>query len=284
MAAQAVASSLLWKPPRDTHGNSMTTILILDFASDLDPDGRPIGEAAKIWDRVMAFISKIPGWDSTKWGPRSDDKHGIVVLIVWNFLIPPDDFPLSRKQPLAQSSPLRALGHLLTSEPRLLNVPLFPAPQIADYLYISGTLELELLYLPQNTQPYKEPALKRLFESMTDFVDSQVYRIDTPPWDFHSGHRGWLLETLDSTPVHVIMLHYESLEAEQRFKDPNIAHRGMLQDISPESLYQRKFLDVLPGLADHGVQRESFHFRLNFRAPHINSKSSSPAQKPVIDC
>ncbi|KAL8991620.1 MAG: hypothetical protein Q9169_007815 [Polycauliona sp. 2 TL-2023] len=274
MTAQAMANSLLWKPPRDTHGNSMTTIMILDFASDLDPDGRPIGEAAIIWDRVLISLSKLSGWESTKWGPRSDDKHGIVALIVWNFLLPPEDFSLSRRQPSAQSSPLRPLAHLLTSTPRLLNVPFFPAPRITDYLLGVGTLELELLYMPQFTQPNVEWNFRTSFYSLTAFVESQHDRIDGPPWDFRSGHRGWLLETQDSTPIHVIILNYESLEAEHRFKDPDVAHKGMIQPFDAQDLYQRKFLDVLASLTIYGVKRESLHFRLNFRTTEVLTKQN----------
>ncbi|KAL8894395.1 MAG: hypothetical protein Q9192_004358 [Flavoplaca navasiana] len=248
----------------------MTTIVILDFASSIDSDGRPIGNVASVWDRVLMSISKIPGWKSTKCGPQSDDKHGVIILIVWRFKSPPDGFPFLFKEPSSLSSPLRPLTALLASKPRVLNVPLFPAPELPqDYLLSTGTFELELLHLPQDTRLHTDRTFDTLFRRMTVFLESQIDRCDTPPFDFHSGHRGWLWDeetkegTIDSTPVHIIILHYSSLEGERRFKDPNVAHKGMLryQDGS-ESLYQRYYLEVLADLEPYGVRRESVHFRL----------------------
>ena len=168
------------------------------------------------------------------------------------------------------------------SGPRLLNVPLFPAPQTPqDYLLKTGTFDLELLHLPRDTQLHKDRRFRELFKTMTLFVESQIDRYCPQPWDFHSGHRGWLCDedTLGTIPVHVIILHYPSLESERRFKDPNLAHKGMfLYGDHPERLYQDRYLDVLADLATYGVQRESIHFRLKVWRPHRSStipKSSS---------
>ncbi|KAL8658852.1 MAG: hypothetical protein Q9226_000742 [Calogaya cf. arnoldii] len=282
-----MACPLLWTSPTDNRAYSMTTIILLDFASSQDPEGRPLGKAVKVWNRVLSCFSKLRGWESTKWGPLSDDKPGTIVVIgargnlhpassgwltltVWNFLKPPPDFPFSPKEPLSRSSPLRPLTDLLKSKPRLLNAPLFPAPRTPHYLLGAGTFELELLYLPPDACLYRDLTFSCLFSAMSVFLESQINRFDTPPWDFHSGHRGWLFdeESLDSVPVHVIILHYSSLEGERRFKDPAIAHEGMspYQD-RPESLYQRLYLDKLAGLALYGVRRESVHFRLNLWKP-----------------
>ncbi|KAL8978264.1 MAG: hypothetical protein Q9205_006111 [Flavoplaca limonia] len=213
----------------------MTTVVILEFTSLLDSEGRPSGEGAFVWNRVLRSISELSGWNCTKWGPQSNDKHRIVALIVWKFLLPQDDFLFSRRQPLAASSPLRPLAPLLTTEPRLLNAPFFPAPEVADYLLGTGTSELELIYLPQDAQVYKDQDFRTLFDSMAAFVECQGNRIDTPPWDFRSGHRAWVLEeTDDFMPVHAIILHYESSEGERRFKDPDVAHEGMLLGEHPE--------------------------------------------------
>lgn len=150
-----------------------------------------------------------------------------------------------------------------------MNVPFYPAPDIADYLLRVGTSDLELIYLPQDKLLYSDRTFHDLFHAMDVLVESKWNRTDSLPWDFRAGHRGWLSaeETVNSTPVHVIILHYESLERERRFKDPNVAHEGMESGDSREALYKHKFHDVLASLADYGVQRESIHFRLTFRTP-----------------
>ncbi|KAL8928649.1 MAG: hypothetical protein Q9172_000864 [Xanthocarpia lactea] len=239
--------------------------MILKFTSSLDADGRPLGEAAPLWNSMLTSISYLPGWESTYWGPQSDDKHGLIVISVWKFLSPPQNFPFSRRQPLSQSSPLRPLIHLLTPESRLLNVHLFPEPHF-NIILGRGSFELELLYLPQQTQFYEDRKFRDLFRIITQFVEIQGNRLDSLPRDFHDGNNGWLFdeETLESVPVHIILLEYDSLEAERRFKDPNAAQSPQG---NPEKLYQRSFLDPLAGLAEYGVQRESLHFRLNFRTP-----------------
>ncbi|KAL8856349.1 MAG: hypothetical protein Q9178_007040 [Gyalolechia marmorata] len=237
--------------------------MVLKFTLPLDADGWPLGETAALWNRVLNSVSFLPGWRSTHWGPQSDDKHGLIVITVWKFLSPPQDFPFSHRQPVSQSSPLRPITHLLMPDSRLLNVPLFPQPHFGIKLGI-GSFELELLYLPQQTQFYKDRMFHHLFDNITQFVERQGNRIDSLPYDFRSGHHGWLSdeETLESVPVHIILLQYESLEAERHFKDPNAVQSPR----NPEKLYQHRFLDPLAGLADYGVQRESLHFRLNFRA------------------
>ncbi|KAL8817180.1 MAG: hypothetical protein Q9223_003935 [Gallowayella weberi] len=260
-----MASSLPWTPPKANDLDLMTTIIILEFASFLDSDGRPLGEAAVVLEQVLSSFSELSAWKSTRWGPRSDHKHGIIIIIVWNSLLPPDNSPFLRKGTLPQSSLLQPLAFFLTSEPRVLNIPLHPALQPPDYQLRDGTFELELLHLPHNTRLLNDRAFSALFCAMTPFVESEDNRIDSTPSDFKSGHRGWLLDDQSIEPalVNAILLHYSSLEAERRFKDTTVPHNGMLryQD-HPESLYQRKFIDVLAGLAEYGVQRESFHFRL----------------------
>ncbi|KAL9037486.1 MAG: hypothetical protein Q9180_003686, partial [Flavoplaca navasiana] len=194
----------------------------------------------------------------------------------WRFKSPPDGFPFLSKEPLSQSSPLRPLTNLLVSKPRVLNIPLFPAPELPqDYLLPTGTFDLELLHLPQDTRLHTDRTFDTLFRRMTVFLESQIDR-NTPPFDFHSGHRGWLWDketkevTIKSIPVHVIILHYSSLEGERRFKDPNVAHKGMLRyQERSESLYQRYYLDVLADLEPYGVRRESVHFRLNRWTPNV---------------
>lgn len=175
-------------------------------------------------------------------------------------------------------SPLRPLSDLLASEPRILNASLFPAPHTPQYYLLeAGIFELELLYLPQDTQLHKDRTFNSLFCGMTAFLESHNYRFDGMPFDFHSGHRGWLLDEkiLESMPVHVVILHYPSLEGEKRFKDPNIAHQVMLHYLDqPESLYQRQYLDVLADLAGYGVQRESIHFSLGMWKPERPSTVS----------
>lgn len=76
-----MASPLLWTPPENHHLHLMTTIIIFEFACSLDSDTRPLGDAAQVWDQVLNSISELPGWKSTKWGPQSDDKHRVVVII-----------------------------------------------------------------------------------------------------------------------------------------------------------------------------------------------------------
>lgn len=174
---------------------------------------------------------------------------------------------------------MKPLAHLLSAEPRVLNVTLFPAPEPRDDLLGDATFELELLHLPLDTRVYDDPTFRSLFGAITTLAELHSNRIHPPPCDFHSAHRGWLLdeETLDSMPVHVMILHYPSLESERRFKDSNVLHEGLLlyQD-SPESIYQRNFLDTLASLTSYGVQRESLHFRLNLWKP--DTGSTTPKQ------
>ena len=59
----------------------MTTVVILEFTSLLNSEGRPSGEGAFVWNRVLRSISELSGWKCTKWGPQSNDKHRIVALI-----------------------------------------------------------------------------------------------------------------------------------------------------------------------------------------------------------
>ncbi|KAL8684700.1 MAG: hypothetical protein Q9224_006179 [Gallowayella concinna] len=258
------------------HLDLLTTIIILDFASVPDSDGRPLGEAATVWEQVLSSISELPGWKSTRWGPRSEQKHEIIIMIVWQFLFPPYDFAFSPKDPLSQSSPLQPFAPILTSKPRILNIPLYPALRARDDQLPDATFELELLYLPNDTRLLNDRVFGALFCAMTPFVISEDNRPHPPPCDFEAGHRGWLLDdkSMDSMPVNVILLHYPSLEGERRFKDPAVPHRGMLQGLDhPERLYQQKFLDVLAGLAGYGVQRETIHFRLNSWKPTTISNS-----------
>ena len=189
----------------------------------------------------------------------------LLILAVWTFLSPRQDFPFSRRQPLSESSPLRPLTHLLTPDLRLLNVPLFPEPHF-NIILGRRSFELELLCLPQETQFYEDRKFRDLFRKITQFVEIQGNRLDSLPRDFRNGYNGWLFdeETLESVPVHILLLQYDNLEAERRIKDPNAAQSPQG---NPEKLYQRSFLDPLAGLADYGVQRESLHFLLNFRTP-----------------
>ncbi|KAL8890669.1 MAG: hypothetical protein Q9192_005839 [Flavoplaca navasiana] len=274
-------SSLLWAPI-ENHLCLMTTIIILNFAPVLDSKGRPLGKAAEVWDNVLVSFSKLSGWKSTKWGPRTDDKHGVVLVIgassiytqpnavsspfiVWNFMLPPNGFSFSRKEPLSQSSPLLPLSHLLASEPRVLNVPLFTAPEPREDQLGTATFDLELLFVPRNPHLYDDPTFIPLFRNLDTFVESQD-DFGRSPSDFQIGHRGWLLDevTFNSLPVHIIILHYPSLQSERRLKDPNVAHEGMPAHMDhPESLYQRYYLDTLAKLAAYGVERESLHFCLS---------------------
>ena len=64
----------------------MTTIVILEFKSFLDSDGCPLGEDATVLKGVLSSVAKLPGWDRTQWGPRTNDNHGVVVLISAQFL------------------------------------------------------------------------------------------------------------------------------------------------------------------------------------------------------
>ncbi|KAL8881428.1 MAG: hypothetical protein Q9198_001371 [Flavoplaca austrocitrina] len=260
----------------------MTTIIILNFAPVLDSKGRPLEEAAEIWDHVLTSFSKLSGWKSTKSGPRTDDKHEIVLVIgassiymqrnavsspflVWNFMLPLDGFSFSRKEPLSQSSPLLPLAHLLASEPRVLNVPLFTAPEPREDQLRSATFDLELLFVPRNPHLYDDPTFLPLFRNLDTFVESQD-DFGRSPCDFRIGHRGWLLDegTFNSLPVHIIILHYPNIESERRFKDPNVTHQGMPAYMDhPESLYQRCYLDTLSRLAAYGVDRESLRFCLS---------------------
>ncbi len=73
--------TLPWNPPTDnTINQSMTTIIILKFGSLLDPNGRSLGEG-DLWESVLSCVSRLPGWRTTSFGPRSDDQHGVVIVI-----------------------------------------------------------------------------------------------------------------------------------------------------------------------------------------------------------
>ena len=76
-----MACPLPWIPPTNHHLNLMTTILIVEFDAFFDPNGRPLGDATFVWDRVLSSIAKLPGWKGTQWGPQNDDKHSVVVVI-----------------------------------------------------------------------------------------------------------------------------------------------------------------------------------------------------------
>lgn len=81
-----MATSLLWTPPENNPLHQLTTIVMLEFKSFLNSDGCPLDEAATVLKGVLSSVSKLPGWDCTQWGPRSNEKHGVVVLISAQFL------------------------------------------------------------------------------------------------------------------------------------------------------------------------------------------------------
>ncbi|KAL8871009.1 MAG: hypothetical protein Q9174_003073 [Haloplaca sp. 1 TL-2023] len=257
-----MAKSLPWIPnPPDHHLYLLTTILILNFTCPLDVDGRPLGEVGQKWDLVMKNISYFPGWFRGYWGRQSHNDHGIVLIIVWKFRLPPQDFPFSRKEPPFETPPLQAITPYLAQHSRLYNVPLFLAP--INVLVEEGTFELELLFLPRDVS--QDDTFHRLFGTLNDFVETNGNRFDLPPWDLRASHHGWLLDddSLDFQPVHVILLYFESMESERRFKNPPADYALGY----PKDYYKRNLLDTVAALSKYGVTRESLHFLLRFQVP-----------------
>ncbi|MCJ1438236.1 hypothetical protein MMC27_007623 [Xylographa pallens] len=250
-----------------TRMKNLTTIIRLDFMDKVIVE-------KQLLEDVFISISKEENWAQTFWGPQRDS-NGIIIFIYWSCHELPSMFNFPAIGLLPPTCPLLPLLPFICHPPQIITSPLDRPISTTDIERHGGAYELELLSFPENKLLVEE-----WFQQLYQMLDFFLYSEDTI-WgsqthgDFIGSSRAWALDKVQtnngSRRLNVILLHWASVEAEQRFKDPlvpNIYREWIIGEDDP-AFYEKHYLKALLPLLDHGVQRENLRFNLSEWQPIV---------------
>ena len=174
---------------------------------------------------------------------------------------------------LPPTCPLLPLLPFICRSPRIITSPLDHPISDIDIDLHGGAYELELLSFPENKLLVEE-WFQQLYGMLNIFLKSgdiicgiRFYK------DFIGSSRAWALDKVQTNNgprrVNVILLHWASVEAEQRFKDPSVPNRVWSIEMDDPAFYEKHYLKVLVPLQDHCVERESLRFNLSKWQPIV---------------